>query len=55
MYYQLFSLLQTYIYGADVVLDEYQTLVLTNVATIGRLFIIALPFVLVWRVIRLFG
>ena len=55
MYYQLFTILQTYIYGADVVLDEYQTLVLTNMATIGTVFIVALPFILVWRVIRLFG
>ncbi len=55
MYYELFALLQQYIYGAEVVLDEYQTLVLTNLATIGSLFVVAIPFIVVWRVIRFFG
>ena len=55
MYYELFSLLQQYIYGSDVVLDQYQTLVLTNLATIGSLFVVVIPFVVVWRVIRFFG
>lgn len=55
MYYELFNLLHTYLYGADVILDEYQTLVLTQMSTIGVVFLAALPFVVVWKVIRFFG
>lgn len=54
MYYELFALLHECIYGADVVLDQYQTLVLTNAATIGSLLMIAIPFLVVWRIIRIF-
>lgn len=55
MYYDLFTLLQQHIYGADVILDEYQTLVLTNMATIGCLFVVSVPFLVVGFIIfRLF-
>ena len=55
MYFELFKLLQTYLYGSDVVLDEFQTLVLTEMATIGVVFVAALPFMLVGLVVlRLF-
>lgn len=52
MYYELFNLLHTHLYGADVVLDEFQTLVLTELSTIGILFLAALPFLVVWLIIR---
>ena len=53
-YYQLYDLLGTYLYGADVVLTGDQTLTLTILCTIGALFVIAIPFLVVWRCIRLF-
>lgn len=53
MYYQLYSLLSQYIYGIDAVLTEFQELTLTILATCGSLFVVAIPFVLVWRVIKL--
>lgn len=55
MYFELFTLLHTYLYGADVVLDEYQTLVLTQMSTIGVIFVAIIPFIVVWRVIRFLG
>lgn len=54
MYYELFQLLQTHIYGAEAVLTGDQTLTLTIMATIGALFVVCVPFLVVWRIIRLF-
>lgn len=53
MYLQLYSILQQYIYGADVVLTEFQDLTLTLLSTMGVIFVVSLPFLLVWRVVRL--
>lgn len=54
MYYELFNLLHTHLYGADAVLDEFQTLVLTELSTIGIVFLAALPFLVVWKMISFF-
>lgn len=54
-YYQLYDLLGMYLYGADAVLTGDQTLTLTFVSTVGALFVIALPFLVVWRAIKLFA
>lgn len=53
MYFQLYDILHQYIYGADVVLTNWQDLVLTQLSTMGVIFVISLPFVLVWKVIRI--
>ena len=53
-YYQLYDLLSGYLYGADAVLTGDQTLTLTMISTIGALFVIAIPFVVVWNAIKLF-
>ncbi len=53
-YYQLYDLLSGYLYGADAVLTGDQTLTLTMISTIGALFVIAIPFVVVWRCIKLY-
>lgn len=54
-YYELYELLGDYLYGVDAVLTGDQTLTLTLVSTFGALFVIALPFVLVWRFIKVFA
>ena len=53
-YFQLYELLSGFLYGSDVVLTGDQTLTLTILSTAGALFVVSLPFVLVWRVIKLF-
>lgn len=53
IYPQIYLLLQTYIYGADAVLTGDQTLTLTLMATAACVFLVSLPFVIVWNVIRL--
>lgn len=54
MYQDLFIMLSDFIYGQGAVLDEFQTLVMTELSTIGCLFIVSLPFLVTWRVIKLF-
>lgn len=55
IYYQAYNLFLTYIYGVDAsVLTSDQMLTLTILATAASVFLVALPFVIVWNVIRLF-
>lgn len=54
MYYDLYSMLSDYIYGAEAVLTGDQELTLTIVCTLGALFVVAVPFLVVWRIIKLF-
>ena len=54
MYYELVEILSDFIYGADAVLTADQNLCLTIIATVGALFVVAVPFLVVWRVIKLF-
>lgn len=51
MYFSLYSLLQQYIYGLDVVLTEHMDLTLTLLATICCLFLVSLPFLVVYKLI----
>lgn len=54
IYPQIYLLLQTYIYGADAVLTGDQTLTLTIMATSASVFLVSLPFLLVWQFLKLF-
>lgn len=54
MYYVLYDMLSQHIYGVDAVLTGDQTLTLTLLSTIGALFVVGLPFYVVWRAMRLF-
>lgn len=55
IYQTLYELVNTYIFGGTVAPETYQELVAIAVSTLGCLFVFALPFVLVWRVIKLLG
>lgn len=52
IYDTIYQLIEQYIYGS-VVAGSYQELVCIMVSTAACLFIIALPFIIVWRVIKL--
>ena len=52
MYYTLYDLLSKYIYGAGATLTSDMELTLTLLATIGSIFVTALPFLVVYLVIR---
>lgn len=53
IYQELYNLIEQYIYGNPEVMTEHMDLVCTFIATAGSLFVVALPFLLVWRVIRM--
>ena len=48
IYFALYELLQMYIYGMDTVLTPDMQLTLTTMATWGSVFVVAIPFVLVY-------
>lgn len=52
MYFSLYNLLHQYIYGLETVLTPDMELTLTIISTLGSLFVVALPFILVWKVIK---
>lgn len=55
MYFEIYNILQTYIYGADAVLTSDMTLTLTMLSTCAVVFLVSLPFALVWRFIKAVG
>lgn len=52
IYQELYSLIQQYIYGG-VDLTADMSLTCTLIATAGSIFVVALPFLLVWRICRM--
>lgn len=52
IYQNLYALIEQYIYGG-VTLTADMELTATLIATAGSIFVIALPFCLVWRVCRM--
>lgn len=53
IYQPIYDLVNTYIYGGTVAVGSYQELCCIAVSTIGCLFVMALPFIIVWRIIRI--
>lgn len=53
MYLNLYEILQNGIYGADTVLTGDMELTLTILATAGCVFLVSLPFLLVWKIIKM--
>ena len=51
MYYILYDLLLNFLYGSDAVLTGDQTLTLTFISTLGALFVVALPFIIVGLIV----
>lgn len=54
IYNTLYELLEMYIFGS-VVEGTYPDLVLITCSTIGSLFVVALPFLVVYNIIRIIG
>lgn len=54
IYQSCFDLVEQYIFGS-VAVGSYQELVCIIVAVTACLFVMALPFILVWRIIKLLG
>lgn len=52
IYDNIYNLINTYIYGGNVTSGSFMELVCILVATIACVFLISLPFIIVWRIIR---
>lgn len=53
MYFQLYDIMANAFYGSGIELTNYQDMVLTVLATAGLLAVVAIPFVLVFMLIRM--
>lgn len=54
VYQSCYDLINEFIYGNTVVSGSYQELVCIAVATVACIAVFALPFVIVWRIVRTF-
>lgn len=52
IYFQIYEILLKYLYGADAILTAEMQLSLTQLSTLLSLFIVLLPFILVFLFIR---
>lgn len=50
IYDELYNIIVQYVYGNPDTLDSFQTLVATEVATVGSLFMVALPLICIFWV-----
>lgn len=53
IYQALYDLIELYVYGGNVELGSHMDLICTLISTIGCLFIVFIPFIVVWRVLKL--
>lgn len=53
MYFQLYDIMAEAFYGSGIELTNYQDMVLTVLATAGILALVAIPFVLVYALVRM--
>lgn len=53
LYAELYTLLENVVFGGDASITPYTEWVTTSIATIGVVMMIALPFYVVYRIIRL--
>jgi hypothetical protein len=52
IYQTLYDLLNTYVYGGTVLPDTYQDLVLIGFSTFATLFVMSLPFLVCWHLVK---
>ena len=52
IYQSLYDLINTYIFGGLIATGSYQELVAILFSTLGCVFLISLPFMVVWKVVK---
>ena len=53
IYQSIYDLLNQYVFGNTIVVGSHQDLVATLISTAAVIFMVSLPFLVVWRVIKL--
>lgn len=54
IYQALYDLINSYVFGGGIVAGSVQELATVLISLAGCLFLVALPFILVWKIIKLF-
>lgn len=55
IYNSLYTLLQDFVFGGEIISGSIPDLIATLLSTCGVVFLVSLPFMLVWRVICMIG
>jgi hypothetical protein len=55
IYENIYTLVNTYVFGGSIVAGSYQDLVAILVATIACLYLVALPFLIVRKLLNIIG
>lgn len=55
MYQGFYDLIMTHVYGGVASITPDMELVATFIATFGSLFLVSLPFLLLWKVVKIFA
>lgn len=55
MYQGFYDLIMAHVYGGVPAVTSDMELVATFIATFGSLFLVALPFLLLWKVVKIFA
>ena len=53
IYQSFYDLINQYVFGNSIVVGSHQDLVTVLMSTIAVIFVVALPFMLVWKVIKM--
>lgn len=52
MYDNIYMLIEQYIFSGSIITGSYQELVAISLSSIACIFLFALPFIIVWRIIK---
>lgn len=55
IYQTLYDIINQYVFNNSIVVNSVQDLATTLISLAGTIFVIAIPFILVWRVIKMLG
>lgn len=55
IYQSIYDLINTYIYGGEIIVGSYQEMTAIIISTIACVFMVALPFLIVKKIIDIIG
>lgn len=55
IYQTLYDIINQYVFNNSIVVNSVQDLATTLISLTATIFVIAIPFILVWRVIKMLG
>lgn len=55
IYQTLYDLINNYVFAGEIVAETVPDLVTTLLSTCGTIFVVAIPFILIWKLLTLIG